>query len=193
MKIGRMVGPAIATHSALVTGVHGVGDDNIISDAEVTEAVGAALTTAITAIGIHDGYDTGVHGVGESTVCSVAELAAAIAAQGLTVAKTEVFSGNSPNPSAWTDLDINAVVGANVALVILAAKCADGSYLAVRQNGDTDQYYRAHTAAFGAGFLTGSTNVYAVLVVLTSASGVIEWKAATVDSPVVINVLAYVK
>jgi len=111
----------------------------------------------------------------------------------LTIAKTEVFSGNSPNPSAWTDLNINAVVGANVALVILAVKCADGSYLAVRQNGDTDEYFRAHTAAFGAGFLAGSTNVYAVLVVPTNASGVIEWKAQTVDSPVVINVIAYLK
>jgi len=81
MKIGRMIGPAIATHAALVTGVHGVGADSIISDAEVTAQVGDALTAAIAAIGIHSDNDTGVHGVGESTVYSEAEAAALVAAE----------------------------------------------------------------------------------------------------------------
>jgi len=102
MKIGRMVGPAIATHAALATGVHGVGGDNIISDAEVAiliaaeatirETADTALFTKINediaaeetardeAIGTHSDLVTGVHGVGGDNIISDAEADAKVAA-----------------------------------------------------------------------------------------------------------------
>lgn len=60
---------AVAAHSALATGVHGVGGSTVESAAGATAKVGAHNTLA-----------TGVHGVGGSTVASAADIGTAVTA-----------------------------------------------------------------------------------------------------------------
>jgi len=204
MKIGRMVGPAIATHAGLTTGVHGVGADSIISDAEVTALVGDALTAAIGAIGIHSDLDTGVHGVGESTVQSAVDVAALIATHDglaaphsaagfakLTVAETEVHPDGA-GPSAWTDLDLSSAVGANYALVMLRISCTDASgiHAYFRQNGDASEMGKEGAASTGDAILANGTSAYVILP--TDSGGIIEWKLHAALTCVV-DVIAYIK
>jgi len=61
----------VAAHSALNTGVHGVGPSTVASAATVAAAVTA-----------HD-VNTGVHGVGGSTVASAADIGTAVGAHNL--------------------------------------------------------------------------------------------------------------
>ncbi len=91
----------------------------------------------------------------------------------LTVAQTEVFSGTSP--TSWTDLDINAVVGANVALVVMKVNSgANPQVVAMRANGDGDDHYLANVSG-GANRVDNAASISTLLVCYTDASGIIEW------------------
>jgi len=122
-------------------------------------------------------------------------LAADVLALRPTIAQTEVFTGNSP--TAWTDLDLSAVVGANLAIVLLKITlAAGGARVAVRKNGDTDdQYSGTATGAGGAGQATLDATKFTVLIAVTDSAGIIEWitndaVAATVDIIAYLNVCA---
>lgn len=111
----------------------------------------------------------------------------------MTIAETEVFSGNTPGASAWTDLDINAVVGSNVALVMLKVNGADGiARVAVRKNGDTDEFWNNGPIPLGAACGEVAAAQWVVLVVLTDAAGILEWKAEGLAKACTIDVMAYI-
>jgi len=111
----------------------------------------------------------------------------------LTIAETEVFNGTSPNPSAWTDLDLSAVVGVNTAFVLLRFYNADAAarYTGFRINGETE------VSIFDQGpFSTeqiGATS-FGYGLCLTDTNGVIEWYYSDVgQAGVTIDVIAYIK
>jgi len=111
----------------------------------------------------------------------------------LTVAETEVFTGAAP--LAWTDLDLSGTVGAQSTLVILkVAHTLAGPTIAVRKNGDTDEYFN-DAAGIGAACTRSdvAANFHAILVVVTDASGIIEWMSAHNDITATIDVIAYIK
>lgn len=113
----------------------------------------------------------------------------------LIVAETEVFNGNTPDPSAWTALDLSGTVGSNFALVILKVD-GDIKTVAFRQNGEVDEFYNVTLNTYGSGLQLirgwGSSAVETVLVP-TDSSGVIEWKAENVATACVIDIIAYIK
>lgn len=154
MKIGRMIGPAIATHAALVSGIHGVGDDNIISDAtvaflfdaevaaretadsdlfdKINDDVAAEETARDEAIGAHSDLVTGVHGVGGSVVCSETKAAALVAALAELV--------DSASPSAAANVEFTGLDG-DLFLLIYAIYPSESNDLLLRLNGITDAEY----------------------------------------------------
>ena len=117
----------------------------------------------------------------------------AAAPSALTVAETEVFAGNSPGASAWTDLDLSGTVGAQATLVLLKiAGQADTRY-AVRKNGDADEFYNNAVVPQGAAAGEGTAALHLVLVVATDNAGIIEWRSEAVNAAHTIDVIAYVK
>jgi len=112
----------------------------------------------------------------------------------MTIAETEVYSAATPGVSAWTDLDLSAVVGANPALVLLKVQAGAGCQWAVRKNGDTDEFFSAGAEMIGAakGY-TAAANHFDVLIVATDAAGIIEWEASAGVAAATIDVMAYIK
>lgn len=107
--------------------------------------------------------------------------------------ETEVFSGTSP--TSWTDLDLAAVVGANVALVALKISRAGTAINrpAFRKNGDTDEFY-AITDSMGCAFISlVPSGIHAVVLVVTDGSGLVEWRSAAADANVTIDVIGFIK
>lgn len=110
----------------------------------------------------------------------------------LFIEETEVHNGNSP--VAWTDLDLSAVVGDNPALVLLKFTRPGGATenMAVRRNGDADQFYSVDVEPKGTALIGMPINIHAALWVATDEHGIIEWitSLAEVD---VIDVMAYIR
>ena len=122
----------------------------------------------------------------------VARMDASIGAA-LTVSETEVFSGTSP--TSFTDLNLSGTIGSNAALVLIKVYSASSFLaLAVRKNGDTDEFYGAASKSVGCAIaddaLAGS--YYAVLLVTTDTSGVIEWRTGIAETTT-IDIIAYIK
>ncbi len=112
----------------------------------------------------------------------------------LTVSETEVFSGTPP--AAWTDLDISAVVGTNVALVLLKVGrgANDPGEVVFRKDGDTDDFfYSGSLAGHGVASADMLTNgIHTAYMVATSGLGVIEWKASNAVAGITVDVIAFV-
>ncbi|MFC1846770.1 hypothetical protein ACFLYS_01760 [Chloroflexota bacterium] len=107
----------------------------------------------------------------------------------LTVTETQVHTGAAP--TAYTDLDLSAVIGAQKTLVILKVKTAGAYCYAFRQNGDTDSgasgsHYSACT------LYSTSANIYGLVVVHTDASGIVEWLSSNAAA-MTVDVVAYIK
>ena len=131
----------------------------------------------------------------ESKRITIANLLAGAGGAALTVAETEIFNDDSPNPAAWTDLDLSAPVGSNVALVLLKVSQAGGGAFSVRKNGDTDDFYHVSFDERAAGVALGrpvGTFINAFLVA-TDATGKIEWKCESVGTATIITIIAYIK
>ena len=109
-----------------------------------------------------------------------------------TVSGAEVFSGTSP--TSWTDLDLSGTIGANSALVILAISSGvDMNALAVRKNGDTDEYYNVavEANAYGCAIAHHDADAVLVLICVTDTAGVIEWITESAQTAS-IKLLAYI-
>lgn len=109
----------------------------------------------------------------------------------LTVAETEVWNGSANTPTAWTDLDISAVVGSNVALVLLKISFGANDTAAIyfRLNGDAE--LTETVTSVGAASRTVNEVIY--LLVIADASGIIEWITGIAATGLTIDVVAYVK
>lgn len=91
-----------------------------------------------------------------------------------------VFNGSSP--TSWTDLDLSGVVGTRCAVVFLKfTSNQDMNAIAVRQNGDSDDYYSASSEqnAYGICMAHHDNDADLVLMCLTDGNGVIEWITET--------------
>ena len=120
----------------------------------------------------------------ESKRITVANLMAAGTV--LTVAETEVY--NAAAPVAFTDLDLNAVVGANAALVMLKVVCSAGTIFHFRRNGDADD----RSPTYDIGTAVGEAAEFGVVLVETDAAGIVEWYKDD-DDTVTVDVIAYIK
>ena len=110
----------------------------------------------------------------------------------ITLAETEVFNGTSPNPSAWTDLDLSAVVGVNTAFVILRFYNANAAarYTGFRMNGETEVSI-FDQGPFSTEQIGGTSFGYGLC--LTDTSGVIEWYYTEANQAnVTIDVIAHI-
>ena len=110
----------------------------------------------------------------------------------LIVAETEVFNGTSP--TVWTDLDLSGTVGAQATLVLLKIKpTSHFTAVAVRKNGDTDEFYGATdypaSMAFGISQVAG---IHFVLMAATDTAGKIEWISENAET-ITIDIIAYIK
>lgn len=110
----------------------------------------------------------------------------------LTVAETEVHAAAAP--TTWTDLDLSAILGVEIGPAIVMLKfteTADVSnpLVAVRKNGDTDEFFVAGGIACGE---AGQNSVYhVVLLSATDADGVVEWRAQAAGA-MTVDVIAYI-
>ena len=106
----------------------------------------------------------------------------------LVIGDTEVY--DSTAPGAFTDLDLSAVVGSNSAVVLLKVTTSTSTDDRVhfRKNGEA-AVCAAHGAS-GGGTMLGNEIIY--VVVVTDASGIVEWKATgTTLTNWKVNVEAY--
>ena len=108
------------------------------------------------------------------------------------IAETQVYNANAP--IAWTDLDLNATIGAQATLVMLKLSGAaiDAHSFAFRKNGDADEFYVASTSPAGVANFRGANGIHFAVLVATDAGGVIEWIGQAADA-VTIDVMAYIK
>ncbi|MCK5236282.1 MAG: hypothetical protein KAR06_04775 [Deltaproteobacteria bacterium] len=187
----------IGTHAALDTGVHGAGGDTLATDADI--AAQKLDDHAAADDNTDNNATTSAHGLlkkldnnplnfmnGQGNWASGA---------GLTVAETEVFNGASPQ--AFTDLDISAVVGSNVAFVILKVGTTDDDVNPTfRQNGDTEITEPSSflLGPFAANIMMCDNNFahFGYVICITDASGIIEW-ATDESQTVTIDVVAFIK
>lgn len=113
----------------------------------------------------------------------------------LTTTQTEVYSGDTPSSSAWTDLDLSSTIGANKALVLLKfceTEAGTNYRFAVRANGDGDALYQS--GSNGANIADcGTTNYFSTAICATDTSGVIEWYASDTSKACTIDLIAYIK
>ncbi len=110
----------------------------------------------------------------------------------LTVAETQVFSGASPSPSAWTDLDLSGTIGSNPALVLLKCYNASGTTAAFgfRINGDTEpDFIYDHPLS-----CRMTTLKFAYAFAIADSSGIVEWYFdQSGQASTTIDVVAYIK
>lgn len=109
----------------------------------------------------------------------------------ITVAETEVFSGSSPNPAAWTDLDLSAVVGARRADVLLKFfnNNAGVQIVQFRVNGDSEPASGMYDAPF-CGRVPAATHAY--FHIRTDGNGICEWYfAAAAQAGTTIDIVGY--
>ena len=111
----------------------------------------------------------------------------------MTIAETEVYSAATPGASAWTDLDLSAVVGANLALVVLKVTAGNNCQWAFRKNGDADEFYSAGVVMVGCAKAYTTVGLFDVVLVATDATGIIEWEASAGVANATIDVMAYIK
>ncbi len=111
----------------------------------------------------------------------------------LTIAETQVFSGNAP--TTWTDLDLHTTIGSQATLVLLKVSFvqsgATGQF-GFRRNGDGDEMFGA-AYNYGAACITARTATFNVAVVVTDTGGIIEWKAAAALTNTTVDVIGYIK
>ena len=113
----------------------------------------------------------------------------------LTVSETEVFNGASPNPSAFTNLDLSGTVGANNALVVL--RCYNPNAVAkvfiARPNGETEVSALSELShAFDAAEVPGTDHMF--ILTWTDAAGIIEWYYESAgEANTTIDLVAYIK
>tara|TARA_Y100000310_G_scaffold320477_1_gene376974 strand:+ start:1503 stop:1979 length:477 start_codon:yes stop_codon:yes gene_type:complete len=109
----------------------------------------------------------------------------------LTVAQTEVYSAAAP--TTWTDLDLSGTIGSQVTVVILKLTSAYGyRTVAFRKNGDTEERFQVNRQSGLSVVDLAVAGVACTVLVLSDASGVIEWKAEMADTTT-IDVIAYIK
>ena len=110
------------------------------------------------------------------------------------VVNTEVFSGNSPNPIAWTDVDVSAVVGTKNALVVFRCYNPNGGvkYFGFRPNGEAE--YSVLTVAminFACCFCPAPD--VGIALCHTDANGRVEWNYNQANQAgVTVDVIAYI-
>lgn len=124
----------------------------------------------------------------ESKRITITNLLAGAGGATLTVAETEVFSGSVTTANTFQDLDINAVVGSNHALVycVVTRGVNDPAFFVARLNGETVEW-RDYLTRFD---MTTLDHRY-TFIVPTDNAGIFEWKTA-VQQAVVISVIAFI-
>ena len=107
----------------------------------------------------------------------------------LTIAETEVFNGDAP--FSYTDLDLNAVVGSNLALVLLKVKNTDATATRYqfRPDGETMETSSLHQGLTN--LKDVGQNQVAWVLLYTSSSGIVEWKTAAAGRSCLVYVEAY--
>lgn len=111
----------------------------------------------------------------------------------LQLVDAEVFSGASPNPEAWTDLDISAVVGPNPALVLLRFYNANAGVkeCSMRRNGETEFSTRTRYG-YNSAYMGGTD--FGLILCETDVAGILEWKYDQVDQAnITIDVIAFAR
>lgn len=104
---------------------------------------------------------------------------------------TIAFDTNSPNPSAWTDLDLSAIIGTRVCICILRLTYGviAGSPIAkFRPNGDTVDRSNAYKIEV----YQGAQNLTGHIIVLSDAAGIVEWYVNSISVPTTITVEAFI-
>ncbi len=112
----------------------------------------------------------------------------------LTLSNTEVFNGTLTADNIYQDLDLVAVVGSGVALVLLAVENTTSvAAFSARTKGDTDLFQGAADDARGAALceLSNALGLSCALVVVTNASGVIEIASGDASDTHIIDVIAF--
>jgi hypothetical protein len=101
--------------------------------------------------------------------------------------RTSAF--NTTAPTSYTDLDLSSIVGARRCTVLLKVNNKDTSndrYYAFRRNGETLEPNDGATTALGTsktGLVPGAGgNKYALVLVTTDATGIVEWLASGASS-----------
>jgi hypothetical protein len=103
---------------------------------------------------------------------------------------SSAFNGTAP--TSYTDLDLSSIVGARQCTVLLKVNNTDTSndrYYAFRRNGETLEPNTASSNAVGTsktGLVTGAGgNKYALVLVTTDSSGIVEWLASGASSTII--------
>jgi len=113
------------------------------------------------------------------------------------------FSGDSPNPSAWTDLDLSSYIGVRASLVFLQVLnvevvAAQAGYAFREKYIPVDREAKAAnfpndcggTNCFNVASVTNDSQGY--FLIQTDGNGVLQWYCDKADHETIINILCYI-
>ena len=103
---------------------------------------------------------------------------------------TQVYS-SSP-PSSYTDLDLSSVVGSNQAVVFLRITTNDSHIYSFRKNGETLDATPISIYS-GVHLVRVENNGVGYVMMVTDASGIVEWKTSSENGTTTIKLEAYWK
>lgn len=111
-------------------------------------------------------------------------------APGRTLSSPNTTVYNATKTTSWQDLDLSAVVGAKITLVLLKVLCsAANNKVTFRRNGDAAEYHRSdgNPAAVAHGYTTTAL----LFFVDTDALGIVEWKVHDAVSTMTVIVATF--
>jgi len=113
----------------------------------------------------------------------------------ITSGKTQVFA-SAAAPNVWTDLDLSAVVGPRLALVIILIENTDvlNHRFGFRQNGEVElDAIGSVNSISGAGSGTELVaGAWGCVIVMTDSSGIVEWCSNAVGRTAALDVIGFI-
>jgi len=109
----------------------------------------------------------------------------------LVIAETQRFVGTAP--ISWTDLDFNGIIGYHEALILIKIKCENNQRVAVRKNGDSDEFYDTADVPKGAAMGESASGEHIVFLVATDSSARIEWKCQNASAAATVDLMGWIR
>lgn len=198
--VGRITGGNIAALTAaqvktLLAIDHGADLAGLLDNDHTQYILKALLTTLgdvmVRGAAVPERLGVGSEGDVLTIVSGVPTWAAAGAGATVAFPSTEVFDGSGNCPNTWTDLDLSGVVGSNQALVFLRIYYDTNDAYATyfRKNGETINF----DVSRGPNQCAPDPEEGGYIVIVTDASGIVEWKCGAAVTGITVTVEAYIK
>ena len=148
--------------------------DSLINLGNVSDSLLQVYTDSLNTV--QNAYIDSLHNAQQTTLTALAN-----SALNAGFVATELYNGLMS--SSWTGLDLSSTTGQETSLVLMRYQYNSSNdnygYIAVRTNGNTDDFSTGSNPGMTTGLLNASNNPFYYVMVLTDNSGMIEHKETT--------------